>query len=224
MKQIKSAKVLVEGVNGQNNFRYSIWQANKKHLFGLTILVAFLLLSPIFILAQYESSNVKSTAGKVNENTIVSFGVPITNYKGRGMDLPVSLSYSSTVWNIEHKGIVRNYSVPGYSGYYFKQSVTEAIYAKNSTAGWKSSLDLPTIEIPTDIYNSYGGTGIAIGSCPGPYRIARLYVHMPDGSTHELRINDTPYTSGTPTGTFYAVDDSRLRFDGGGSDLSLIPV
>lgn len=37
---------------------------------------------------------------------------------------------------------------------------------------------------------------------------------MPDGSTHELRRDDTPYTGAVNnTGVYYAVDGSRLRYD-----------
>ena len=48
------------------------------------------------------------------------------------------------------------------------------------------------------------------------YRVARVFIHMPDGSTHELRESDQAYPAANGvdmTGTFWSVDGSRLRYD-----------
>ena len=99
------------------------------------------------------------------------------------------------------------------------RAVTEAIYAEHSTAGWTTSLDLPKVQWPgaNDFY-AYSGKPNFSGSIHS-YRIARVYIHMPDGSTHELRKSDQPYQSSgwiDMTGTFYAVDSSRMRYDSTG--------
>src|SRR5439155_2321410 len=118
------------------------------------------------------------------------------------------LYYSSRVWRIGHLGTVNN-------GNY--QTIAEAIYAQYSISGWKTSLDLPTVEWPKeDDQYYYSGQTFCFVCDSGfhHFRVARLFMHMPDGSTHELRQSDQPY-EGTlrVTGIFYAVDDSRLRYD-----------
>src|SRR5205085_2249296 len=105
------------------------------------------------------------------------------------------------------------------------QSVAEAIYAEHSISGWKTSLDIPEIEWPKPD-DTYYYTGkpfcSACGSGLAQFRVKRMYVHMPDGSTHELRAGDQPFQGASiqKTGTFYAVDGSRLRYDGSGVDSS----
>ena len=155
----------------------------------------------------------------MNESATVSLGVPLGQYTGRGLDLPISLSYSSNIWRIEQLKKIHYQGIP--------QSVTQAIYAEHSVAGWKSALDLPKIEFPkqTDTYNNKAQPypSNTWNGCFG-YRIARLYIHMPDGSTHELRKSDQPYYSDTIDmwGTFYAVDGSRMRYDSTGVDTGTL--
>jgi RHS repeat-associated protein len=194
--------------------------SNGKLCRALLVLVSFLVCSTLTQAQQQGESGVQFTQGDVNESATLSLAVPIGKYKGRGLDLPISLSYSSNLWRIEHVNKVRNYEMA--PPYYVVQSVAQAIYAEHSAAGWKSTLDLPKVEFPkqTDAYDykakpypsatQYG--------CYG-YRISRLYVHMPDGSTHEFRESDQPYYSNDidEIGTFYAVDSSRMRFDSTGS-------
>ena len=58
----------------------------------------------------------------------------------------------------------------------------------------------------------------------GDHYVKRIHIHMPDGSSHELRLDDQAH-AGLPvdpfTGTFHAVDGSRMRFESnaGGSVL-----
>jgi RHS repeat-associated protein len=172
-----------------------------------------------FVQGQSAEPNVQFTQGDVNESATLSLGVPIGRYKGRGLDLPISLSYSSSVWRIEHVNKIQYYGIP--------ESVTQAIYAEHSVAGWKSSLDLPKVEFPkqTDTYDYKARPypSATWNGCFG-YRIARLYIHMPDGSTHEFRKSDQPYYSDTidTVGTFYAVDGSRMRYDSTGVDTGTL--
>jgi RHS repeat-associated protein len=162
---------------------------------------------------------VQFTQGEVNESAALSLGVPLGSYKGRGLNLPISLSYSSSLWRIEQLGKISNGTN--------LQSVTQAIYAEHSAAGWKSTLDLPKIEFPkqSDSYDYRGKPypSPTWNGCFG-YRIARVYIHMPDGSTHELRQSDLAYYSNTisTTGTFYAVDGSRMRYDSTSADTGTL--
>lgn len=180
----------------------------------LILLFVFLLAASTITLGQVDQTNHKNT--QVNENATLTFGVPLGNYNGRGLNLPVSLNYSSSVWRIEHWNSVRYY-IPGVAGY-GKQSVTYPIYSEHSTAGWKSSLDLPKIEWP--LKDSYDYKGRPSSS---NFRIAEVTIHMPDGSTHELRKGDTIYWGPLDaTGTFYAVDGSRMRYDGIDADTGTL--
>ncbi|HZI48838.1 MAG TPA: hypothetical protein VFD75_13650, partial [Pyrinomonadaceae bacterium] len=49
----------------------------------------------------------------------------------------------------------------------------------------------------------------------GDHYIKRIYLHMPDGSSHELRLDDQAYLFPVEpfTGTFQSVDGSRMRFE-----------
>ncbi len=131
--------------------------------------------------------------------------------------MPVTLRYSSgRLWRI---GFVN--SIPMGSSVW--RSVTEAIYAEHSTAGWTTSLDVPKVEWPkqNDVY-WYTGKPYPRGSLsPFTYRVAQLFIHLPDGSTHEMRKADAVYADNgviDMTGTFYAVDGSRLRYDSTGAN------
>lgn len=76
-----------------------------------------------------------------------------------------------------------------------RRSVTEAIYGEHSTAGWTTSLDVPKSEWPrqNDVY-WYTGKSYAQGThSPFTFRVAQLFMHMPDGSTHQMRKTDAVY-------------------------------
>ena len=62
--------------------------------------------------------------------------VPLANYPGRGVSLPVTLHYSTSgLWRI---GFI-NSTYENVSGYQVLQPNAEAIYAEHSTAGWTMS-------------------------------------------------------------------------------------
>jgi hypothetical protein len=144
--------------------------------------------------------------------------VPLSNYPGRGINLPITLHYSSSgLWRI---GFINSVyaNVPEYGS--VRRSVTEAIYAEHSTAGWTTSLDAPKVEWPkqNDVY-WFDGKPYPRGYLyPYTFRVARVFIHMPDGSTHEFRKADQVYGAQVidMNGTFYAVDGSRMRYDSTG--------
>lgn len=183
-------------------------------------LVISLLRIGLLTLAAGVYSQVGAQSAEFTQNTkgtnAMTIEVPLGNYPGRGISLPVTLRYSTSgLWRI---GFI-NSTYENVSGFQVLQPNAEAIYAEHSTAGWKTSLDVPEIEWPkqNDRY-WYTGKPYAIGYVSGStYRIARVFVHMPDGSTHELRRSDQLYQDTNVVemnGTFYAVDDSRMRYDG----------
>jgi len=161
----------------------------------------------------------RSNASVDPSNLGMSLQIPLRAYLGRGeASLPVSLYYSSKVWRIKYTD-----SINMYGGMY--ETVTQAKYAERSAAGWTSSLSVPIIEWPeaNDVWN-FNGKPICIpcNTTQTPYRVRRMYVHMPDGSSHELRKSDVAYNGPVDTtGVFYAVDGSRIRYDADTATLYL---
>lgn len=151
----------------------------------------------------------------------MSFQVPLATYPGRGVSLPVTLTYSTrNLWRIDFmNGIPMGSSV--------WRSVTEAIYAEHSTAGWTTSLDVPRVEWPkqNDVY-WYTGKPYPRGTlAPFTYRVAQLFMHMPNGAVHLMRKQDAVYADSgfiDMTGTFYAVDGTRLRYDSAGPNTGTL--
>src|SRR5262249_48599003 len=142
-------------------------------------------------------------------------------YPGRGnTTVPVRLTYSSRVWRIGTLNTILNNQWAKY------QTITEAIYAENTVAGWKSSLDLPIIEWPRsdDTYYYTGKPFCHVcDSNLRQFRVARVYITMPDGTKHELRKSDQPYEGAIDMfGSFYAVDGSRLRYDSAGQNTGTL--
>ena len=188
---------------------------------GLKRLAArlFAVLSLCFAASAYVSAqNIQFTQGSVGAGLDNTIQIPVAAYPGRGAaSLPVTLNYSSRVWRVGHLStLVNNFNF---------QTIAEAIYAEHSASGWKTSLDLPVVEWPKedDLYYASGKPFCnACQSASRRFRVARVFIHMPDGSTHELRQSDQPYEGAMiKTGDFFAVDGSRLRYDATAGTLYL---
>ncbi|MFY9618359.1 MAG: RHS repeat-associated core domain-containing protein [Pyrinomonadaceae bacterium] len=137
----------------------------------------------------------------------LSIEVPIANYPARGTSLPVNLIYSSKLWRF-------NYFDTFYSGTGSPRTISHPKFSEWAKAGWTTSSDFPIIEWTghNQIYSN--STGEPCSDCPGGYTyINRIQVHMPGGSAHELRIDDTPVSQPTYAGIYYAVDGSNLRYE-----------
>lgn len=146
----------------------------------------------------------------------MSIQIPLASYPGRGGALPVALYYSSKQWRISFLDTFRTT---------ITKTRTEAKWAEDSVAGWTTSLDSPKIIIPQSDYrgpyDGYGATICTSPSCNPPpppettiLYINRMLVQMPDGSSHELRKDDSPtYNSGPDAGVYYAVDGSNIRYE-----------
>jgi RHS repeat-associated protein len=171
------------------------------------------------ITSSASAQNIQFTQGNVGSGLDATLQIPLRAYPGRGAaSLPITLYYSSKVWRISPLNTVNNTTA--------YQTIAEAIYAEFSTAGWQTSLDIPKIEWPkqTDGY-FYSGGPYNFAEFPNgsPFRVARVYIHMPDGSTHELRKSDQPYQGPIDMqGTFYAVDGSRMRYDSTGASTGTL--
>jgi YD repeat-containing protein len=169
--------------------------------------------------------NIKDTNNTVDELSRSNFQVdPSTlrlnfeftfgTYPGRGLSQPMSIRYSSKVWRHEFVGLT-NHLVP--------KTRVQPIFAKNTKAGWTSSLDIPWQEPLAGGPFDLSGSNVCMDpSCAPPpahtlYKVARSLYHLPNGSTHEFRLNDTPFliSSSPPTGPYFAVDSSNLRTGNG---------
>ena len=155
---------------------------------------------------------------RVDPSTLgMSLGVPLGGAPGRaGASLPISLRYSSKLWRLQGGAPFTNTGGIKHTWAYPK-------YSENSMAGWTSSLEPPRIEFTGEeqLFGSNGqplGGGIDDQESYG-YYVRRIHLHLSDGSSHELRKDDS--TPGFPldnpvydfSGTYYAVDGSRTRFD-----------
>lgn len=177
-------------------------------------------------------------SGRVNPSTLgMEIDIPLGSYPGRGINVPISLSYSSKLWRTDFTG---NWPGGVISGGCI--SVNSVKYSENSASGWTTSLATPYIEYvgKDNIYNS---RGFAIGdpcdpNAPPDYSwnayVRRLTIHLPSGETHELRVDDTPVlyppSSVCPPAngyscdpndpswqynwdrTYYAVDGSNIKY------------
>lgn len=181
-------------------------------------------------------------SGRVNSSTLgMEIDIPLGSYPGRGMNIPISLSYSSKVWRMEYTGNTPGGIITGGC-----RSLNQARFSENSAAGWTTSLAIPYIEY-TGKDNLYTHEGFPLEGAdptlcdpnapPVYYQnawIRRLSVHLPGGETHELRADDAPVIyspssmcppqngySCDPNSywlqenwnrTFYAVDGSNLKY------------
>src|SRR5690242_19771622 len=179
-------------------------------IFGCVCITVLWFASASLVQAQ-EAQFTQGTGG----SHAMTLEIPLANYPGRGLSLPVKLNYSSDrVWRV---GFTNTVSLP----FNVRRSVTEAIYSEHATAGWTTSLDVPKVEWPRtgDVY-WYTGKPYTFGTqSPYTFRIAQLFMHLPDGSIHEMRKADAVYQDAgvvDMTGTFYSVDGSRMRYDSSG--------
>jgi hypothetical protein len=164
----------------------------------------------------------------VNPSTLaLELEIPLGTYPGRaGLSLPVTISYSSKVWRVDY-----NSYVPGHlssNGDPLNDGYTRVVaqFGEYSSAGWTSSLGFPVLDT-TLLSEYYDGSGKSksTGGCIGSdnptgldafcYKVDRILVRMPDGSTHELRSSDQPFdpVNHTEATDLYAVDGSRMRYN-----------
>ncbi len=142
--------------------------------------LAVMVLACFLASSSVSAQNIQFTQGSISSGLDNTIQIPIVSYPGRGANLPVTLYYSSRVWRLGTLATVNDLS------YY--TTITEAIYGEHSTAGWKTSLDLPIVEWPKE-QDQYYYTGkqfcFVCNSNLRRFRVARVYIIMPDGSKHE---------------------------------------
>jgi RHS repeat-associated protein len=142
----------------------------------------------------------------------LNINVPLAGYPSRGATgLPISLSYSSKQWRIDfYQSYLNLWGSPRTESY--------PKFSEWAKAGWASSMDLPIIEWTghNQVYNSDGNAyciACADTEWSDQLYINRIQVHMPGGSSHELRSDDSVVSSLSYAGTYYAVDGSNIRYE-----------
>jgi RHS repeat-associated protein len=218
-KEINMQKVILSG------FSF------KTFYIGLIFIFTFTVHAQTVRNSDYKADRSLKSSAKINPSTYaMELSIPIGDYSGRaGTGIPVSFMYSSKVWQI--------YAPPGSSWQSASgiKTDTEPLYAKRTSAGWTSSLTVPRLDFGDNIYEAMHSTSVYDGQpyaqgdfTPSEnyalYYIKRVQLQMPDGSTHELRKDDSRYSygtvqspgpSGTPdqTTTYLSVDGSKMRLE-----------
>ena len=153
------------------------------------------------------------SSGRVNPSTLgMEFDLPLGSYPGRGINLPLGLSYSSKVWRFEVEG-----NSPGAAN---PKTWVEGIYSERAAAGWTSTLAVPWIELTgsDNRFDQYGRP--ATPQFIAYSYIRRITVHLP-GASHELRAEDgrlvLPTPGGLPPasaweGWFHSSDGSGIKY------------
>jgi RHS repeat-associated protein len=201
--------------------------------------------------------NNKRSGIEVDPTTLgLNISIPLAEYSGRGVGLPVTLRWSSKLWRMRHFSSNPFFNNTGTFSGSSAITVTQPVYSEHAVSGWTSSLKVPEIEYTGDLepyivrarasggaatcFNVTGDAAPDHGKpwddvnpppmIPNPacpvggdsysceirafkYFLAKIVIHLPDGSAHELRKDDKLYPMPMQLGMYYAVDGSRLRYD-----------
>jgi len=139
----------------------------------------------------------------------MSFGIKLGEFPGRGTNIPVSLDYSSKVWEILFN-----------TTYEFENALfTESFanYARTSVSGWNVNMGVMGVPVldTRGSYAKYTTHGEPLGNTTNGLHIDQIAFRLPDGSTRELRKSDIPVGGAVPliSGIYVAVDDPRMKYD-----------
>jgi RHS repeat-associated protein len=225
------ANKLMTVQSGSEGTNLTIKKITTKLNISLSLCVSFVLslslAATILGQDQHTKNNSDQTlrgSGRVNATTLaMEIDIPLGNYQGRGINIPINLSYSSKLWRLAYNNRVPLGNNPGVC-----LTQYNTMFSENSASGWTSSLAVPYIEYVgrDNIYDNLGFPAdfdIECTASPGytgKAWVKRLVVHLPGGETHELRASDTPIAVATSdpdsqsnwNATFYAVDGSNLKY------------
>jgi RHS repeat-associated protein len=197
------------------------------------ILVVGMLALNVGLMAQQKTAlsadqTLKSNA-RVNPSTLaMEMQIPLANYPGRGIDTPISLSYSSKVWRIRGTGMLSFNT----SNVCYNTGIP--MFSEETASGWESNVTTPYIEYTgkDNLFNERGyPAGVSGDPCSNDVYyynayVKRLLIHLPGGETHELRADDSvvSYLASSTNDplmvwnqanwdtTYYAVDGSNIKY------------
>ena len=108
------------------------------------IFIALLLIATTVFAQQNTANKADNTlrgSGRVNPSTLaMEFDLPLASYPGRGINVPVSISYSSKLWQMKWLGSIDGGIVTGGC-----RSLSSPEFSSNSASGWTTSLATPYI-------------------------------------------------------------------------------
>ncbi|MEZ5306288.1 MAG: RHS repeat-associated core domain-containing protein [Pyrinomonadaceae bacterium] len=194
------------------------------------LLFSALFLLPIVLDAQIHNENSRDSVlrgtGRVNETTLgMEISINLGSYPGRGIEVPVTIQYSSKVWRIDY---VNSQSAVNNPNSCIKLNSPK--FSEHSASGWTSSLDIPYIEYVgmDNLYNERGfpladGCGTEVPESDPEWDrayVKRISFHIPGGGTYELRAGDgvtmIPFGDNQTTpdfdDVFYSTDGSNLKY------------
>jgi RHS repeat-associated protein len=196
-------------------------------MFGILLLPAVLAAQNNQYTKNIPDQTVRSDARIDPASHALSIQIPLGQYAGRaGLNLPVSITYSSKFRHLELDGDFQPYNARPYDLYWLYLDTND----ERSQAGWTTNLAPARYEMDLPPYDGYSGVNVGQPGGTYPYiqGIARMRVMMGDGSTHELRKDDVPRVGADMSfylsGTYYSVDGSQVRFEfGSGSNTLFLP-
>ena len=99
---------------------------------------------------EFSADRTLRSSARINPSTLaMEFSLPLGSYPGRaGNSVPVSISYSSKVWEMKHFGTTLIYSSIKYQH--------NAIFSDKSASGWTSSMQPPRLRSTVGLYNWWG--------------------------------------------------------------------
>lgn len=143
-------------------------------------------------------NTVGSPPGKTSANRNFSFGLPILNLPGRGIDVSLSLTYNSLLWNKSTSG-----------------GTTYLTYDVDS--GWPA----PGFRLGFGQIEDQGSQGFTLTDSDGT-RHALAYT-----STENYDTNDGSfihYNGGAGTGTLYYPNGTQVLYGAGGGGQRIYPI
>ncbi|NNE67334.1 MAG: RHS repeat protein [Pyrinomonadaceae bacterium] len=190
------------------------------------VFISLLLVATKGVYSQSHTDNAKDQAirgrGRVNQTSLgLEMRIRLGNYPGRGIDVPVTLNYSSKLWRPEFLDAIPRSNGSGCV------SVHSLKYSEHSKAGWTTSISVPYIDY-TGQDNLYTTKGAALsegclsegsGANNNAAFVERVKVHLPDGTSHELRKDNSvtiyPRDSNPVLdfdGTYFSPDSSNVKY------------
>lgn len=164
-----------------------------------------------------------TTRARIDPNSLgMNFTIQLRTYPGRQISVPVNLVYSSKVWDLE---FIQSEWDPS-------RSWNISDIRPNYKSGWSIPAQAPRFEKSERSYNSSGSPVDILNTdlwsmYDSYWKVARITLYMPDGSTHELTkdfsATEFQWGSGSNpnlwTGDFYSADGTGLRYNFGDKSL-----
>lgn len=150
------------------------------------------------------------------QNLNLNISIPFADYPQRGaVGLPMGLTYNSKLWDMQCSGTQSWFGSTPKAPPQDRAETYSLIYSSGSLNGWRNLSGLYSLQHKREYYD-HRGKGVAEELAISPFYagpplkiLPKMYLHMPDGSVHELMEDDGPGTGDdlhdrySPTGIPY---------------------